>query len=461
MKSSVETLNPTRVKLTVEVPFAELGSSLDAAYKAIARQVNVPGFRKGKAPKAVIDQRVGRGYVLEEAVNSAIPTFYNQAVQEADLRTLGQPAVDVTEFGDGQDLTFTAEVDIRPQFELPAYKEIAVVVDDAEATDSDLDAEIDRLRARFGTLTSVDRPAAEGDFLQVDLVGTVDGEEVDDASVHGFSYEVGSNALGLEEMDGVVVGLSAGESASFTTTLQEGEHAGQEAEMTVTVKQVRERELPEVDDDFAQMASEFDTVAELRDEIRGQIERLKKLEQGVQARDKALEALLESVDLPLPENLVDADIEQHFTDGHGDDAHREEYARGTREALKQQLVLDAIADAEDLTVEQTELADHLVRRAYRAGLTPDDFAQQVAQAGAVGLMVSEVRRGKALALVLENATVTDSSGRPVDLEELTAAPTVFEDETLEDLDDDLDGYLDDESVDDELAEGHAGVEPRD
>ena len=282
--------------------------SLDAAYKKIAGQVTVPGFRKGKVPPRVIDQRVGRGVVLEEAVNEAIPRFYSQAVESNDLHALGQPEVDVTEFEDGQHLRFTAEVDVRPEFDLPAYDGIEVTVDDAEVSDDDVDEQIDGLRERFATLTGVDRAAADGDFVSIDLAATVDGETVDDLTATGLSYEVGEGSL-LEGLDDVVIGLSAGESAEFTTTLVGGDHAGQEATVTVEVKSVKERELPELDDEFAQIASEFDTLEELRDDVRTRVNAMKKLEQGVQARDKVLEALLATVEMPLPESVVEAEID--------------------------------------------------------------------------------------------------------------------------------------------------------
>jgi trigger factor len=417
VKSSVETLNPTRVRLTVEVPFEELGPSVDSAYKKIAAQVTIPGFRKGRVPNAIIDQRVGRGVVLDEAVNDHLPQAYNAAVAEHQVRPLGQPEVDVTAFADGGELTFTAEVDVRPDIELPDYDGVAVTVADADVTDTDVDEQLESLRRRFGTLAPVERATQTGDFVTLDLSATSGGEPVDDATASGLSYEVGSGQL-LDGVDDAVVGLAAGEEATFPTTLPGGEHADEEAEVTVRVTAVRERNLPDLDDDFAQLASEFDTLDELRDDLRRRLGTVKRLEQGVEARDKVLQWLLDQVEVPLPERLVSAQLEDHFDDDHGDADHRAEYERQTREALTTQFVLDAVAAKEELQVGEGELSEYIVRTAPRYGLTPDQFAEQIVQAGQVSAVVGEVVRAKALALVLERANVTDASGRPVDLEAL-------------------------------------------
>jgi trigger factor len=436
VKSDLETLNPTRVKLTVEVPFEELTPSLDAAYRKIGGQVTIPGFRKGKVPPRVIDQRFGRGAVLEEAVNEALPDLYGRAVEENDVQVIGQPEVDVTELADGQRLVFTAEVDVRPDFELPDYDGLEVTVDDAEVTDADIDEQLEGLRERFATLTGVDRPAADGDFVSMDLAATVGGEAVDELTAKGLSYQVGSGSL-LDGLDEAVTGLSAGETRDFQTTLVGGDHAGEEATVTVEVKSVKERELPELDDDFAQTASEFDTLEELRDDVRGRIGEMKSVQQGVQARDRVLEALLAKLDIPLPENVVKAEIDARnhnlthqleaagmsrddFLSAEGQSAEEfdSDVEKRTREAMTAQFVLDKVVEKEQLSVNEQELTDHIVRSASRYGMGPDQFAQQIVQAGQVPVLVSEVVRGKALALVLERAKVTDESGRAVDLEAL-------------------------------------------
>ena len=464
MKSALETLNPTRVRLTVEVPFEELKPSLDTAYKKIAGQVNIPGFRKGHVPPRVIDQRFGRAMVLEEAVNEALPEFYGRAVQENDLDVLGRPEVDVTTFEDGEQLTFTAEVDVRPDFELPDYRGLDVTVDDAETSDDDIDEQMQALRERFATLKGVDRAAADGDFVSIDLAGSIEGEAVEGLSAKGLSYQLGQGSL-LDGLDDALTGLSAGESAVFPTALVGGDHAGQDAEVTVTVNSVKERELPELDDEFAQTASEFDTLDELREDLRTRFDQMRRLEQGVQARDRALEALLAKVDVSLPEGVVQSEIEgrQHALAHQLEQAHmsREDFlaAEGqsaeefdadidkrTREALTAQFVLDKIVANEQLSVNEQELTEHIVRTASRYGVGPDQFAQQVVQAGQVPVLVSEVVRGKALALVLESANVVDASGRPVDLEALREDTTA---ETVE-----FTGEADDEAHEDHA--DHAG-----
>jgi trigger factor len=414
VKSAVETLTPTRVKLTVEVPFDELKPSLDAAYKRIAGQVSIPGFRRGKVPAAIIDQRVGRGAVLDEAINEHLPKAYNAAAQEHGVKALGQPEVDVTEFADGEQLTFTAEVDVRPEIELPDYDGLEVVVDDAAVTDADVDEQLTSLAARFASLTPVERPVEDGDFVTIDLSATHDGHPVEDATASGMSYEVGSGTL-LEGLDAAVVGLSAGESATFTDRLRAGDHADQDVDVQVTVAAVKVRNMPELDDDFAQLASEFDTLDELKDDLRRRLADYKKVQQGVQARDRALQKLLSLVEVPLPEALVQAQIDSHFEDGHGDEAHRAEYDTQVREGLAAQFVLDEVAAKEELSVGEGELSEYIVANAQQYGMTPDQFAQEIVNAGQVPAVVGEVVRAKALAVILERATVTDGSGHDVDL----------------------------------------------
>ena len=421
MKSSIETLNPTRVKLTVEVPFEELKPSLDSAYKKIASQVSIPGFRKGRVPSAIIDQRVGRGVVLDEAVNEHLPKAYNAAVDEHKVKVLGQPDVDVTEFADGDQLTFTAEVDVRPEIELPDYQGIEVTVADADVTDADVAEQLEGLRSRFGSLSPVERAVEEGDFVTLDLSAAADGEPIDEATAAGLSYEVGSGQL-LEGLDEAIVGRSAGDTATFQAPLRAGEYATKDVDVTVTVSAVKVRNLPALDADFAQLASEFDTLDELTADLSTRLAGYKKLQQGVKARDHALDELLSRVEVPLPEALVAAQIEGHFEDGHGDPGHREEFETQTRQGLKAQFVLDAIASKEELSVGEGELTAYIVRNAQRYGLTPDQFANEIVSSGQVPAVVGEVVRAKALALVLENAKVTDASGRIVDLQELQDEP---------------------------------------
>jgi trigger factor len=420
VKSALETLNPTRVKLTVEVPFDELKPSLDAAYKTIGSQVQIPGFRRGKVPARIIDQRVGRGAVIEEAVNDALPRFYSQAVEESKIRPLGQPEVDVTGVPDpaaGGELTFTVEVDVRPEITLPDYAGLAVDVDDVEVKDEDVAEEITGLRQRFGTLVGVDRAAAEGDFVSIDLAAEIDGEQID--SVTGVSYEIGSKNM-LEGLDEALVGMTAGETKSFEAPLAGGDREGQFADVTVTVASVKERELPELDDDFAQLASEFDTLDELTADLKAKAEQGKRLQQGVQARDKVLDALLDSTQIPVPPALIEAEVHSHL-EGESrleDEAHRAEVTESATKALQTQFLLDAIVEKEQVSVSQPELIEYLIMSSQQYGMTPDAFAKAVDEAGQIQGMVAEVARRKALAVVLEQATVTDASGNTVDLEAL-------------------------------------------
>jgi trigger factor len=440
VKSTVENLGPTRVKLAVEVPFDELKSNLDAAYKAIAKQVRIPGFRPGKAPARIIDQRVGRAAVLEQAVNDALPRVYTEAVREAGVQVLGQPEIEVTNLDDGQSLSFTAEVDIRPEIELPDLKGIEIQVDDVEVTDSDVDEQLDSLRERFASLTGVDRAVENGDFVSLDLSAAIDGTEVEGGSAKGLSYEVGTEDL-IDGLDAAVLGKSAGDTVNFNATLRQGEQSGQEADITVTVNSVKVKELPAADDEFAQLASEFDTIDELRADLRERLARAKTLGQGSQARDRLVEKLIESADFPVPESAVQAEVGYREHDvvhslGHDDKLFeellanqgktRDEFTAELRESaeksVRAQFVLDAIADAEQVTVGDAELTEYLVRQAARYNMPPKEFANQIVEAGNLPALMSDVRRNKALAGVLEAATITDASGNPVDLSALGGVP---------------------------------------
>jgi trigger factor len=419
VKSAVETLSPTRVKLTVEVPFEELQPALDAAYKRIAAQITVPGFRKGKVPNRVIDQRVGRAAVLDEAINDAINTNLDAALRDNDVKLLGRPEVEVTAFEDAAPLEFTAEMDVVPEFELPTYDSIEVTVEASEVTDAEVDEQLDELRSRFGSLKPVERAAAAGDTVLFDISGTDAGEPVEDLSATALSAELGKGSI-LPGFDDAVLGAEAGEARTFTFVPEIGELEGKELEVTVSVVAVRERELPDADDDFAQLASEFDTIEELRADLRERLGRMRLLEQGYAARDKVAEALLAATEVPVPDTVVTQQVEEHFADGHGDEDHRAEVEAQTRDSLKTQLILDKIADVEELSVSEAELSTWLVQQAPRYGMSPDQFAQELVNAGQVPAAVAEVRRGKALAHVLEHATVTDTNGTAIDLAALSA-----------------------------------------
>jgi trigger factor len=436
VKSAVETLSPTRAKITVEVPFEELKPSLDAAYQAIAKQINIPGFRKGKVPPPVIDRQVGRGAVLDEAINDALPKLYVQALQENDLQPLAQPEIDVTKLEDNSLLEFTAEVDVRPTIEVPAYDALSVQVDDVTVSEDEIDEQVESLRERFATLKDVDRPAQDGDVTTIDLKASRDGEAVEGGEVSGYSYKLGSGEM-LDGIDEALRGLSVGEEKTFSSSLLGGDLSGEEVEVNVKLSAVKEQELPELDDDFAQTASEFDTIAELRDDVATRLERGKRLEQAAAARDAVLEQLLDSAEIPLPESVVTEElagrrqeIEQQllyagmtmeqYLDNEKQtvDEFEAELEKRVRDAMASQFLLDEIAKAEEIGVEQEELSAHLMRRAQQSGQNPDEFIKHMVEHNHIPEMVSEVVRGKALARLVEGATVTDESGNTVDLKNL-------------------------------------------
>lgn len=435
MKSTVEKLSPTRVRINVEVPFTELEPDFDRAFKQMATQVRLPGFRPGKAPRKLLEARIGRGAVLEQVVNDALPSRYSEAVSAAELQPLGQPEIEVTKLEDNEELVFTAEVDIRPEIELPDLSALKITVDPIEVGDDEVDTELQNLRARFGTLTGVERPAAEGDFVSIDLSATVDGEDVPEAATEGLSHEIGSGQL-IEGLDEAIIGLKVDESKTFTTTLAAGEHAGKEAEVTVTVKSVKERELPEADDEFAQLASEFDTIAELKESLVEQVSRVKRIQQAEQIRDKALEVLLDDVEVPLPEAIVKAQVDDALHNAiHGLDhdedkfneqlieqgSSREEFdadnQSNAEKAVKTQLLMDAVADKLDIQVGQEDLTERLVLMSRQYGIEPQQLLQVLQQNNQLPAMFADVRRGLTIAAVVHSATVTDTEGNVIDTTE--------------------------------------------
>jgi trigger factor len=485
VKTDVEELSPTRVRLSVEVSFEELKPSLDKAYREVAQQARIPGFRPGKVPPRVIDMRIGRGAVLTEAVNDALPEFYSKAVQEAEVYALGQPEVAITNLDDGKELTFTAEVEVRPKFELPDFATLSVTVDNAEVTPDDVEEYLTSLRERFASLKTAQRAAAEGDYTTIDMSASVEGELIEDAQATGLSYEIGSGTM-LEGLDEALTGLSAGESVTFATELAGGAAAGQQADVTVTVQSVKVKELPELDDDFAQLASEFDTLDELRADTRSQLERVKKLQQATQARDKAVDALVDSIDIPMPEKFVEHEI--HHARENVDNQlvqmkmSKEDYLKtlekteeeyesdlveqSTR-SVKVSFVLDELARTENLTVNQAELSYFVADQAQRMGISPEYFARQLTESNQLGVAFTEVLRGKAATIAAERIPVTDEAGNTIDIKAeiealnadvdsmLAAEADGTADIEVEDLQIDVAGSLvddDDEDEDDDLDE---------
>jgi trigger factor len=422
VKSSVEVLSPTRVRLDVEVAYSELESHVTNAYKKVASQVNIPGFRKGKIPASMIDQRVGRGTVIDEAINSALPEFYGQAAREHKVAVIGRPEVDVKEFVDNEKLVFAVEVDVRPEVVLPDFSKITIEVDNVKVEDSDVDEQIESLRTRFGTLTTVEREIKLGDFATLDMTAFIDGAEIDGGQANDISYEVGSDKM-IPGLDEILIGMKAGDVKQFETELV-GQQEGEKGEVKTTVKAVKERELPPVDDAFAKLASEFDTLAELKADFVVRLERVKKMEQGAQARDRLVEKLLTDNEIPVPDNLVELEVNDHLEgEGRMEDAeHRAEVDGQVRSSLKSDFLLDAIVQAEDVQISEIELTEYLVRTSQRYGMAPQQFAEELQKAGQIQQLVAEVTRAKALASVLGRITVKDASGKVIDLEELAPKP---------------------------------------
>lgn len=419
MKSTVENLDPTKAKLTVEVEYAELQPAIEHAYSHIAQDISIPGFRKGKVPPRIIDQRVGRAAVLEHAINEGLPGFYRDAVAQAEIRPLGQPVVEVTEVPAENDesgvLVFTAEVEVRPEFDLPELSGLTLEVPTTEVTDEDVQGRLEALRARFGTLVGVDRPAAEGDFVVLDLNAKIEDNEVDNVS--GISYEIGTGNM-LQGMDEALTGLSAGETTTFVAPLAGGEHAGQDANITVTATSVKQRELPEADDEFAQLASEFDTIDELKADLREQAASNSVSNQAVAARDLLLEEL-NKIEIPLPAGVIEAEVNRHL-EGEGrleDEVHRAEVTEETSVALKNQILLDSLAEKLEVQVSQQELLDYLISASRQYGMEPQQFISTLDQQGQIPAMVGEVARSKSLAVALRQIEVKDVDGNVVDLSE--------------------------------------------
>ncbi|TQO21008.1 trigger factor [Rhodoglobus vestalii] len=423
MKTTVEKLSPTRVKLNISVTPEELKPSIDHAYSHIASQVNIPGFRKGKVPPQLVDQRVGREEILNHAVSDSLDSFYRKAVTEEEIRVLGRPEADIVTWPEikdfSGDLVLAIEVDVRPEFDLPAYDKLTLTVDAVEASADDVKDELDTLRARFGTLVTVERPAKKGDFAQLDLVAKIGDTEVDSAS--SISYELGSGEL-IEGIDEALDSLSAGESTTFESVLLGGDHEGETAVISLSLLTVKERELPEADDDFAQMASEFDTIKELKADLKEQVKRSKAFGQGAQARDQIVDELLKTLDIPVPAKLVEDEVHRHLEneDRLEDDAHRAEVLEASEKTFRSQILLDSIVEKEEVKVSQEELTSYLVQGAQQYGMEPGEFIQVLDKNGQIPAMVAEVARSKALAVVLSKAKVVDSKGKAVDVSAFAA-----------------------------------------
>nr|WP_269453648.1 trigger factor [Pseudoclavibacter sp. 13-3] len=413
-------MSPTRVKIHIDVTPEEFKPALEKAYKEISKNIQIPGFRKGHVPAPIIDQRVGRGAVIEQAINDNLDTYYQAAVREHDVKTLGRPNADIDELPNVEtlqgDLKISIEVDVRPEFELPDVTEVTVEVEPAAVTDADVDEELEHLRERFATLTKVERPAAKGDFTTIDLKAKIDDEVIDDAS--NISYEIGSGQL-LDGIDEALETLTAGETTTFESKLVGGDHEGETALIEVTLNAVKERELPEADDDFAQLASEYDTIAELRDSLKDEAAKRKSSEQVGQARGKLVEALLEKVELPLPEDLVDAEVKAHLEqEGKSeDDPHAIEVRPDVERGIRTQLLLDKVVDDLQVQLGQDELSQYLVQQSMQYGIEPNEFFKIISEQGQLPALFGEISRSKAISTLLGKVKVVDTDGNAVDLSE--------------------------------------------
>ena len=420
MKISVRNLEPTKVKLTVTVEPEELNPYLDAARKEIAKQVNVPGFRKGHVPGKIIDQRIGFAAVAGEAVNDAVPELYSKALDEKKIRPMAQPEFDVQDVpqaaNDDTKLKFTATVERRPDIELPEIDGLEIAIAKPEVKDEDVDKRLEALRQRFGTLVGVDRPATKGDFANIDLTAEIDGETVD--SQEGVSYELGSNTM-LDGLDEALDGLSAGEETTFEGTLEAGDHEGQKATVKVKVNSVKAEELPELDDEFASEASEFDTLDELKADIRKAAAQDAEGRQATEARDAFIAKLQEGLEIPVPKgvkaNMVEEQLKGMTPDPEKATKEQKAQAEETVEKeLRDQMVLDALAEKLDVQVSQSDVFNFLASIAQQYGMDPNNFIQAIIKNGQLGSAVQEVGRSKGLLAGMRAVKFT-ADGEAVDL----------------------------------------------
>ncbi|MGO2312246.1 trigger factor [Brachybacterium tyrofermentans] len=419
MKTESEKLSPTRVKLTVEVPFDELKPAVAAATTKISEQVEIPGFRKGKVPATLVEQRFGRPTIMQEAVNDALPDFYQQAAAEAAIKPVGRPEVEVSEIPglDGSEdgnLVFVVEQDVRPEIDLPDFSTYEVEIEEPSVDDDAVEVRLTELRERFGTLVGVDRPAQNGDFVSLDLVATIGDEEIE--SVEGTSYQIGEGNM-LEGLDEALIGLSAEETTTFTSELAGGDHAGEEAQIKVVPQSVKVRELPEADDEFAELASEFDTIDELKDDLRKQAAADAEGNRVALARNALLEKLLEELEIPVPEALVEDEINAHLENEGKEpgDPHGEEIREDTAKAVRAQFLLDEINGTREVSVEQDDLMAYMTQLSAQYGIEQNQLLQMLAQSGQLEQIFGEVQRSKALEVVLADVTVKNASGDVLDL----------------------------------------------
>jgi trigger factor len=427
MKTVVEPLEGNKVKLSVEIDEHEFEKALDAAFRKIAREVRIPGFRPGKAPRRVLEARLGKDVARQEALKDALPDYYSRALRDEDVDAIAAPEIDITSGEEDGPVAFDAVVEIRPHLQLAGYNGLRVEIPSPEVAEEDITSQIDRLRNNFGELTTIARPAKDGDFLTVDLKGTRHGEPVAGMSTDDLSYELGSGTV-LPELDTELQGARAGDIFKFTAELPDGPVTFQ-----VLVKEVKEKVLPGVTDEWASEASEFDTVEELRQDLVDRIGGVKRMQAGMALRNQVVEAVVELVTEDAPEPLVEAELERRAHDlahrleaqgatiaqyleatGQTEEQLVEELRQGATTAVKADLALRAVADAEEIEVSDDEVQVEVERMAERLGQKPAQLQRQLERAEQMPAVRSDIRKGKALEWLADHVEIVDSGGRSID-----------------------------------------------
>jgi trigger factor len=444
MQTTVESTAKHTVKLTIEVPVEEFTKDLDRAYRSIADQVKIPGFRKGKVPKRIIDTQIGHDVVMEEFLSSAVPTYFRDAVREEDLAPIADPDIALEQAEDDKPLIFTAVVEVRPRLELTEVDYRGVKVERPAVTvgDDEVDEWVERLRERFAELEPVQRPVQQNDFVTIDLRGSVNDDEVPEATRPDYLYFVGSQEFG-PRLDEELVGKRPGDIVRFNDSLPERfeERGGTEVTLQALLKDVKARKLPEADDDLAKTASEFDTMEQLRDDLREKLAELKERESEAVLRDRALQAMIDTIDVELPDSLIDEETEhrvahareraeragltlEQVLDSQGwDEARLREDSRDHAiRAIKSDLVLEGIARTESMEVSADEIGTEVSRLAQAYGRDPKELAKALDRSGQIVTLAGDIIRGKALDLLVEHADITDESSEAPKPDAVTEEP---------------------------------------
>ena len=478
MKTLVEPLEGNKVRLSIEVDESEFEPALDAAFKRIAREVRLPGFRPGKAPRKLLEARLGVGVAREEAIREAVPGYYTDAVVEHDVDVIAQPEIDITGGQEEGPVTFDAVVEVRPVVEVAGYGSLRVELPSPVVTEADIDEQVERMRAQYADLVTVDRPAADGDIVKIDIDGSRDGEPIEGLSASGYAFEVGLGTL-VPELDENLRGASAGDHLEFSgddhhhddDELDEEGHAPHgPIDFVVDVEEVQEKVLPDLTDEWAKEASEFDTIDELRDDLRARMTRSRAAQAESNLRERTAEALAALVDVELPEPMISNEMQQRIQDlalrlqaqglnleqylamtGQPQEQFVESLREMANEAVQVDLALRAVALAEGIEATEDELDEEFAGVAERIGESPERVRSEFERNGQVSDVRSDLRKRKALDWLVEQVEIVDPDGNPIDRADLLAPldDTDIEDE-IEDLDIEDDS---DETATDEHAEG--------